>query len=118
MEAPGRANNSMGVTEKKEEEEEEEKKKEEEEEQEEKEKKMEKRKKKIKKKRPCLSWHLRPSLLTDKTFCKHMSLKITEYLENNDTSDVSDSILWESFKAVMRGHIIAHEAALKKSNKT
>ena len=47
-----------------------------------------------------------------------MSVNITEYLENNDTSDVSGSTLWETFKAVMRGHIIAYEAALKKSNKT
>lgn len=44
--------------------------------------------------------------------------KITEYLENNDTSDVLVSILWETFKAVMRGRIIAYEAALKKSKKT
>lgn len=43
-----------------------------------------------------------------------MSVKITEYLENND---ISDSILWETFKVVMRGQIIAYEAALKKSNK-
>lgn len=64
------------------------------------------------------SWRLRPSLLADEKFCKHMSVKITEYLENNDTSDVSDSTLWETFKAVMRGHIIAYEAALKKTNKT
>lgn len=47
-----------------------------------------------------------------------MFVKITEYLENNDTSDVSDSTLWETFKAVMRGHVIAYEVALKKSNKT
>lgn len=64
------------------------------------------------------SWRLRPSLLVDERFCEQLSVKITEYLENNDTSDVSDSTLWETFKAVMRGHIIAYEAALKKSNKT
>lgn len=39
---------------------------------------------------------------------------ITDYLSHNDTSDVTDSTLWEAFKAVMRGHIIAYEAKLKK----
>jgi len=32
----------------------------------------------------------------------------------NDNSQVSDSVLWDILKAVMRGHIISLEAAKKK----
>ena len=44
-----------------------------------------------------------------------MSGKITDYLETNNTLDVSDSTLWETFKVVMRGYIISYEGFLKKS---
>ena len=60
-------------------------------------------------------WRLRPSLLNDGNFCKYMWGKITDYLETNDTSDVSVSTLWEAFKVVMRGYIISYEGFLKKS---
>ncbi len=35
----------------------------------------------------------------------------------NDTGEVSDSTLWESLKAVLRGCIIAYESSLKKQRK-
>lgn len=34
----------------------------------------------------------------------------------NDNGAVSDSVLWESFKAIVRGKIIANEASKKKHN--
>lgn len=59
-------------------------------------------------------WRFNPLLLNDINFRQHADNLITDYLSDNDTSDVSDSSLWEAFKAVMRGHIIAYEARLKK----
>lgn len=53
-------------------------------------------------------------LLNDNNFRHYADSLITDYLSHNDTSDVTDSTLWEAFKAVMRGHIIAYEAKLKK----
>lgn len=60
------------------------------------------------------TWRLRPSLLNDVDFCKYLSKKIEDFMQTNDTLDTSDSILWETFKVVMRGHIISYEAAQKK----
>lgn len=59
-------------------------------------------------------WRFNPLLLNDINFRQHVDNLITDYLSHNDTSDVTDSTLWEAFKAVMRGHIIAYEAKLKK----
>lgn len=42
-------------------------------------------------------WRLHPSLLSDKAFCKNMADKIKEFFEINDTPEVSDSTLWETF---------------------
>lgn len=38
-------------------------------------------------------------------------------MATNDTGDVSDSILWETFKMVMVGHIIADESRRRKERK-
>lgn len=59
-------------------------------------------------------WRFNPLLLNDINFRQHVDNLITDYLSHNDTSDVTDSTLWEAFKAVMQGHIIAYEAKLKK----
>ena len=53
--------------------------------------------------------------MNDAHFCKYLSGKFDDFLGTNDTSDTSDSNLWETFKVVMRGHIISYEASLKKS---
>lgn len=62
-----------------------------------------------------MTWRLRPYLINDADFCKYLSDKCDDFSVTNDTSDTSDSNLWETFKAVMRGHIISYEASLKKS---
>lgn len=36
----------------------------------------------------------------------------------NDTGDVSDSTLWESFKVVIRGFVISYEATQKKQRRS
>uniref|UniRef100_A0A3B1J7U7 Reverse transcriptase domain-containing protein n=1 Tax=Astyanax mexicanus TaxID=7994 RepID=A0A3B1J7U7_ASTMX len=64
--------------------------------------------------KPAYHWKFNLNLLSDTTFIKYMNAKISEFLEFNDTKDVSDTVLWETFKAVTRGHILAFEATKKK----
>jgi len=52
-------------------------------------------------------------LINDANFSKYLSDKSDKYLNTNDTSGTSDSNLWETFKVVMRDHIISYEALLK-----
>lgn len=60
------------------------------------------------------NWRFNPLLLNNIQFRQQTANKITEYFDQNDTSDVNDSTLWEAFKAVTRGNIIAHESKIKK----
>ena len=66
--------------------------------------------------KPTFNWRFNPLLLNDTQFHWQTANKISEYFCQNDTSDVStsNSTLWEAFKSVMRGHIIAYEAKLKR----
>ena len=64
--------------------------------------------------RPPYNWKFNPLLLNDSLFFEQTSKQITEYFSLNETPDISDSTLWEAFKAVMRGHIISYESKLKK----
>lgn len=45
-------------------------------------------------------------------FCKYLSSQLDEFLVTNDTSETSDSNLWETFQVVMRAPIISYEASL------
>ena len=63
---------------------------------------------------PKYSWRLNPLLLEDQSFIEHMNARIDEFLVTNDNGEVSDSILWETFKVVMRGHVISFESAKKR----
>lgn len=69
---------------------------------------------KLKSNREQHNWHLNNSLLKDKVFCTFLSEKIQLFLDTNDKGDVNGSALWEAMKAVLRGHVIACEAAEKK----
>lgn len=60
------------------------------------------------------SWWFNPLLLDNIQFHQQTSSKITEYFHENDTSEINHSTLWEAFKAVIRGHIIAFVAKIKK----
>lgn len=59
-------------------------------------------------------WRFNPLLLTDQDFNNFTTQRINEFVETNDNGEVSDSILWESFKVVMQGHIKSFEASKKK----
>lgn len=60
------------------------------------------------------SWRFNPSLLTDDNFLKYIKAKIKHFIETNDNGEVSDSILWETLKVVLRGDIIMYTSRLKK----
>lgn len=61
-----------------------------------------------------ITWTMRPSLMKDVDFCNYLSKQLEEFLQTNDTLDTSDSNLWETFKVVIRGHVISYKAAQKK----
>lgn len=53
-------------------------------------------------------------LLNYVKFCEYLSKKITLFFENNgklNNDDVSDSVLLETMKAVIRGDIIAYQTS-------
>ena len=58
-----------------------------------------------------MTCRLRSYSINDADFCKYLSGKFDDILVTNETSD---SNLWGTFKAVVRGHIISYEASLKK----
>lgn len=60
------------------------------------------------------NWQFNPLLLNDVQFRQQTANVISDYLSQNVNSEVNDSSLWDAFKAVVRGHIIAYEAKLKK----
>lgn len=64
--------------------------------------------------KPSYNWRFNPTLLLDVKFCDQLTKLLAEFLKFNDTGKVSDSTLWESLKAVLRGQIISYESRLKK----
>lgn len=64
--------------------------------------------------KPSYNWRFNTCLLSDEKFSQHILDSLTEFIDINDKGDVSDSVLWETFKVVMRGHIISYESAVKK----
>ena len=63
------------------------------------------------------SWRFNSLLLQDTDFNEYMKAAINDFLQYNDNNDVSDSTLWEAFKVVVRGKIIAYEAIKKKERR-
>ena len=61
------------------------------------------------------NWKFNPSLYLDKIFCEYIAFKISGvFLSSNDNTAVSKSILWESFKVVLRGYIILYQSSGKR----
>lgn len=59
-------------------------------------------------------------LLNYVKFCEYLSKKITLFFENNgklNNDDVSDSVLLETMKAVIRGDIIAYQTSKRWQNR-
>ena len=63
-------------------------------------------------------WRLNTSLLND-SHCVHFTEKeIREYLEFNNTEDISPSVLWDAAKAVLRGKLIMWSSKEKRETET
>uniref|UniRef100_A0A669EFQ1 Reverse transcriptase domain-containing protein n=1 Tax=Oreochromis niloticus TaxID=8128 RepID=A0A669EFQ1_ORENI len=61
------------------------------------------------------NWKFNSTLLSDKTFSTYVSTEISDFLKHNDNGEVSDSTLWESFKAVLHGKIISFQTFSKRT---
>lgn len=59
------------------------------------------------------TWHFDPLLLNDEDFINFLNAQIDYFFEINTTPDMSFSIVWETFKAYIRGQIISYTANLK-----
>lgn len=59
-------------------------------------------------------WRANVSLLNKEANQKEIKQAICDYIEFNDTGDVTPTILWERAKSVLRGNIIALSSKLKK----
>ena len=58
-------------------------------------------------------WRANISLLNDPAVTKEMKECINEYLNINDKGDVSQSVLWDSAKATIRGKMIEISSRIK-----
>jgi len=67
--------------------------------------------------KPQMNWKLNPLLLTETEFCDYLKSQISLYFDTNDNSETTPSVLWEAFKAFIRGSIISFEASRRKLNK-
>ena len=63
------------------------------------------------------TWRLNTGLLSSDKFCGFISDRISSFLENNKSDSTSPSLLWETFKAVIRGEIISYSARIRKIEK-
>ena len=66
-------------------------------------------------KRP--NWRLDTGLLSSSKFCDFISEKINIFVQDNSSVSTSPSLLWETFKAVIRGEIISYSARIHKQRK-
>ncbi|XP_078540694.1 embryonic protein UVS.2-like [Lissotriton helveticus] len=60
-------------------------------------------------------WRLPPHVLTDPVFVEEIREDITTYFEENAGSASSEAIVWDAFKAVIRGQCIARKAGVLRS---
>lgn len=59
-------------------------------------------------------WKLKSSILNDSKILERLKEDIRDYLDLNDSGEVSPAILWDTLKAVMRGKIISITSYMKK----
>lgn len=62
-------------------------------------------------------WKLNVALLARSDFCDYISTNIDFFLEVNRSDHVSPSLLWETFKAFIRGHMVSFSAHQTKTRK-
>lgn len=59
-------------------------------------------------------WRLNTSLLNDRQCEEFIEKEIKDYLEFNNNEDISQSVLWDASKAVLRGKLIMWSSRKKK----
>lgn len=59
-------------------------------------------------------WKFNTLFLSDEEFVQFISKEIDEYLLHNNAPGISSGLIWESFKAYLRGKIIAYCASAKR----
>lgn len=63
------------------------------------------------------NWRFDPQLLDNPKFCEYLKSQIAKFFEINDNNETSDTVLWETFKAYVRGCIISFQSSQKKRDK-
>lgn len=53
-------------------------------------------------------WRFNSTLLSDSTFIQHLTVNIQVFFSINNSTEVSPSTIWETFKAVIRGCTISY----------
>lgn len=64
--------------------------------------------------KPPQSWTFPWLLLKNAVFVKKLRVEWADYIHHNDVIDISPFLLWESGKAVLRGHAISLATAFKR----
>lgn len=59
-------------------------------------------------------WRLNTSLLNDRVCKEYIKDGLKDYLQNNDNGTVTPNVLWDAWKAVLRGKLIAFSSHRKK----
>ncbi|KAL8176099.1 UNVERIFIED_CONTAM: hypothetical protein K2H54_021588 [Gekko kuhli] len=62
------------------------------------------------------AWRLNPKLLLMQSVTDSLEIKIKEYFQHNISCGVSSHLVWDAFKAVLRGKLIAIASHCKKEN--
>lgn len=66
---------------------------------------------------PYQPWRFNNQWLAEKEFVKYISREITLFLKTNRTPGMSNSIIWESLKAYLRGQIISYGSRKNKNTR-
>lgn len=61
-------------------------------------------------------WRADPYLLKDTKFCEYLRTQLELFFETNDQANTSPSLLWDTFKAYLRGCFISFKGAKNKQN--
>ena len=64
--------------------------------------------------KPQRNWRFNPQLLENNRFCEYLESQIAFTNDTNDKDNISPVLLWETFKAFLRGCIISYQSSLKK----
>ncbi len=59
-------------------------------------------------------WRADPYLLKDTKLCEYLRMQLELFFETSDRPNTSSSLLWDTFKAYLRGCFISFQGAKKK----